>query len=117
MASLLRWGPLPTLGVWSYGIYLWHLPLIRLAQPVLGETLLVAAAAGLASIPVAAASYRYVEQPLQRRRTLRLLSSRPRTGTRTPGQRERSCSARPSPLAQLLCRRSTQDARAPARAR
>jgi peptidoglycan/LPS O-acetylase OafA/YrhL len=90
MASLLRWGPLPTLGVWSYGIYLWHLPLIRLAQPVLGETLLVAAAAGLASIPVAAASYRYVEQPLQRRRTLRLLSSRPQDrDPDRPAQRER----------------------------
>lgn len=77
MSALLRWGPLPTLGVWSYGIYLWHLPLIRLAQPVLGETLLVAALAALAAVPVAAASYRFVEQPLQRRRTLRLLSSAP----------------------------------------
>ncbi len=77
MAAALRWGPLPTLGVWSYGTYLWHLPLIRLAQPVLGETLLVAVAAGLAAVPVAAASYRFVEQPLQRRRTLRLLSSAP----------------------------------------
>jgi peptidoglycan/LPS O-acetylase OafA/YrhL len=77
MSTLLRWGPLPTLGVWSYGIYLWHLPLIRLAQPVFGETTLVAVAAGLAAVPVAAASYRFVEQPLQRRRTLRLLSSAP----------------------------------------
>ena len=77
MSTVLRWGPLPTLGVWSYGIYLWHLPLIRLAQPVFGETTLVAVAGGLAAIPVAAASYRFVEQPLQRRRTLRLLSSAP----------------------------------------
>ena len=77
MSTLLRWGPLPTLGVWSYGIYLWHLPLIRLAQPVLGETLLVAALGGLAAVPAAALSYRFVEQPLQRRRTLRLLSSAP----------------------------------------
>ena len=77
LSAALRWGPLPTLGVWSYGIYLWHLPLIRLAQPVFGETLLVAVLGGLAAIPVAAASYRYVEQPLQRRRTLRLLSSVP----------------------------------------
>jgi len=79
-STLLRWGPLPTLGVWSYGIYLWHLPLIRLAQPVFGQTLLVAAAAGLAAVPVAAASYRFVEQPLQRRRTLRLLASVPSGG-------------------------------------
>jgi peptidoglycan/LPS O-acetylase OafA/YrhL len=85
MSAVLRWGPLPTLGVWSYGIYLWHLPLIRLAQPVLGETLLVTVAAGLAAVPVAAASYRFVEQPLQRRRTLRLLSR--------PAQEHRPASA------------------------
>ena len=89
MSVLLRWGPLPTLGVWSYGIYLWHLPLIRLAQPVLGETLLVAVAAGLAAVPVAAASYRFVEQPLQRRRTLRLLSSS-LSGDRRPARQERA---------------------------
>jgi peptidoglycan/LPS O-acetylase OafA/YrhL len=86
MSTLLRWGPLPTLGVWSYGIYLWHLPLIRLAQPVLGETTLVATAAGLAAVPVAAASYRFVEQPLQRRRTLRLLTSAPSEDRRPAGR-------------------------------
>ena len=78
LSAALRWGPLPTLGVWSYGIYLWHLPLIRLAQPVLGETLLGRhRGRRCAAVPVAAASYRFVEQPLQRRRTLRLLSSAP----------------------------------------
>ena len=87
LSALLRWGPLPTLGVWSYGIYLWHLPLIRLAQPVLGETTPVAVAAGLSAVPVAAASYRFVEQPLQRRRTLRLLSSTP-SGERRPARSE-----------------------------
>ena len=56
------------IGVWSYGIYLWHLPLIRLARPVLGETLLVTVAAALLAVPVAAASYAWVEQPLLRSR-------------------------------------------------
>ena len=94
LSAALRWGPLPTLGVWSYGIYLWHLPLIRLAQPVFGETLLVATLGGLAAIPVAAASYRFVEQPLQRRRTLRLLSSVPSTEHRPErAQRELSRAA------------------------
>ena len=91
LSSLLRWGPLPTLGLWSYGIYLWHLPLIRLAQPVFGETLLVAVLGGLAAVPVAAASYRWVEQPLQRRRTLRLLSGVP-TEERRPARAERALS-------------------------
>ena len=67
LSQALRWGPLPVLGLWSYGIYLWHLPLMRLAQPVLGESLAVTLAAGLLAVPVAAASYRFVEQPLLRR--------------------------------------------------
>jgi peptidoglycan/LPS O-acetylase OafA/YrhL len=66
LSAALRWGPLPVLGLWSYGIYLWHLPLIRLAQPVLGDTLAVATGAALLAIPVAAASYRFVEQPVLR---------------------------------------------------
>ena len=93
LSAALRWGPLPTLGVWSYGIYLWHLPLIRLAQPVFGETLLVATLGALAAIPVAAASYRFVEQPLQRRRTLRLLSSPPAEARRAPAEQELSRAA------------------------
>ena len=60
--------PLVAVGVWSYGIYLWHLPLVRLARPVLGETLLVTVGALLASVAVAAASYRFVEQPVLRGR-------------------------------------------------
>jgi peptidoglycan/LPS O-acetylase OafA/YrhL len=71
MAQLLRWGPLPVLGLWSYGIYLWHLPLMRLAMPVFDGSVAVTVLAGLAAIPVAAASYRWVEQPLMHRRTLR----------------------------------------------
>jgi peptidoglycan/LPS O-acetylase OafA/YrhL len=93
LSVALRWGPLPTLGVWSYGIYLWHLPLIRLAQPVFGETLVVATLGALAAIPVAAASYRFVEQPLQRRRTLRLLASPPAEARRAPAERELSRAA------------------------
>ena len=61
---------------------------MRLAQPVFGETLAVAVLGGLAAIPVAAASYRFVEQPLQRRRTLRLLSSIPSVGRR-PAEQDR----------------------------
>ena len=64
LSAALQWGPLPVLGLWSYGIYLWHLPLIRLAQPVLGDTLAVATGAALLAVPVAAVSYRLVEQPV-----------------------------------------------------
>jgi peptidoglycan/LPS O-acetylase OafA/YrhL len=71
LSRTLGWRPVAVVGTWTYGIYLWHLPLIRLAQPVLGETLLVAVAAVLASVPIAAASYYFVEQPLLKRYSLR----------------------------------------------
>jgi peptidoglycan/LPS O-acetylase OafA/YrhL len=70
-ARALSARPVVAVGVWSYGIYLWHLPLIRLAQPVLGGTLAVATGAALASVGVAAASYRFLEQPVLRGRRAR----------------------------------------------
>ena len=81
LSRLLRWGPLPLLGLWSYGIYLWHLPLMRLAAPLFDGSVLVTVLAGLASIPIAGASYRWLEQPLLHRRTLRPV---PTPAARTP---------------------------------
>jgi peptidoglycan/LPS O-acetylase OafA/YrhL len=52
-----RW--LRATGKISYGIYLWHLPLMIFASPVIGAVL---------AFPVAAASYRWVEQPFLRRK-------------------------------------------------
>ena len=66
---LLSWGPLRWIGVRSYGIYLWHWPVIALTAAALrqqyespllwlGETAL--------AIGLAAASWRWVEQPIMR---------------------------------------------------
>jgi peptidoglycan/LPS O-acetylase OafA/YrhL len=67
MNAVLGWGPLRWLGVRSYGIYLWHYPVILLATPPLGQlsgvqdVLCVAA-----SVALAALSWKFVEDPIRR---------------------------------------------------
>jgi peptidoglycan/LPS O-acetylase OafA/YrhL len=59
VSRLLRMRMLQRVGRISYGVYLWHLPLMIFAGPVSGAIL---------AFPVAAASYRWVEQPFLRRK-------------------------------------------------
>ncbi len=72
VALVLSTRPAQTLGELSYSIYLWHWPLlvlveIRLAHHVsLWASLLLAAV----SVPLAALTYRYVEQPARHARAL-----------------------------------------------
>lgn len=79
----LAWRPLAAVGVVSYGLYLWHLPLLLIVRQLgllphdLLPRLLVVAAAGLIA---AAASWRWVERPCLERvhaRSGRLARSRP----------------------------------------
>ncbi len=60
--------PLRWLGVRSYGIYLWHWPIFQLTRPGLDVPFdgigLLALRMGL-TLVVAAASYRYLEQPIR----------------------------------------------------
>lgn len=86
-ASWLRW-----IGRRSYGIYLWHMPLIALAAPSghgAGYAPLDALAAAALSVVVAAASYRWVEEPLRRQGLRRTAAAVRRTLTgrepATPG--------------------------------
>ncbi len=61
-------GPLRWLGVRSYGIYLWHLPVIVLTGAAIDTSRVDLPRAGLqigASIGLAALSWRYVEQPIR----------------------------------------------------
>jgi len=65
--------PLRWLGVRSYGIYLWHYPVIVLTTPANATENLVRAAWQTAvTIVVAALSWRYIEEPIRRGALARL---------------------------------------------
>ncbi len=63
------WAPLVWIGVRSYGIYLWHWPVLMLTRPDLDVPVsgigLTAVQVGL-TVGIAALSYRYVEVPFRR---------------------------------------------------
>jgi peptidoglycan/LPS O-acetylase OafA/YrhL len=68
-ARLLTWGPFVQVGIISYGLYLWHVPILREGRRLVAGLpqalqieLLVAA-----SIAVAAVSHRWIELPFMRR--------------------------------------------------
>ena len=62
----LGWRPLRWLGVRSYGIYLWHYPVIVLTSPANAtENLPRAAAQIAASIVIAALSWKFIEEPVR----------------------------------------------------
>jgi peptidoglycan/LPS O-acetylase OafA/YrhL len=67
---LLRLRPLRYLGAISYGLYLYHLPLMLIAVDIAsrlgysGDIFAVRLLAVLASIPIAGLSWRYIERPL-----------------------------------------------------
>ena len=79
--------PLRWIGERSYGIYLWHWPLLLIATAVLGgwPPPAIGAVTLAASVGVAALSYRFVEEPVRRfglRRSLALMLRRARTAPR-----------------------------------
>jgi peptidoglycan/LPS O-acetylase OafA/YrhL/lysophospholipase L1-like esterase len=63
---ILGWEPLRWLGVRSYGIYLWHFPIIVLTAPAGGgDTPRRAVLQVAATIGCAALSWRYIEEPIR----------------------------------------------------
>jgi peptidoglycan/LPS O-acetylase OafA/YrhL len=72
LQRVLSLRPLVALGVLSYGVYLWHQPLFRIAENAGFEGRWWRTLVSLLSIGFAAASYRWVEAPVRawaRRRT------------------------------------------------
>ena len=66
VALALGWRPLRWIGARSYGIYLWHYPVIVLTSPAnTGEDLPRAALQVAASVILAALSWRFIEEPVR----------------------------------------------------
>ena len=65
--ALLGVAPLRWIGVRSYGIYLWHVPIMVLTTPAAAHRtdLLRAVVQVAATVGVAALSWRFVEQPIR----------------------------------------------------
>lgn len=67
--TILSTKPVVVLGTWSYSLFLWHMAVLSVVFPVVGvpvfggQFFLVAAATLAVSIPVAAASYYFIEKP------------------------------------------------------
>jgi peptidoglycan/LPS O-acetylase OafA/YrhL len=68
LGSILGWRPLRWVGVRSYGIYLWHFPIVVLTTPggvANGAEPLREALQVVAIFAIAALSWRYVEEPVR----------------------------------------------------
>ena len=81
LGRVVGWPPLRWVGERSYGIYLWHLPILELTRPGVdvrwtGPGLVVAQAALV--VLAAALSYRFVEQPIRTGRLQRWLAAWPK---------------------------------------
>jgi peptidoglycan/LPS O-acetylase OafA/YrhL len=67
LGRALGWRPLRWLGVRSYGIYLWHFPVILLTTPANGATSMVRSCLQFAAcVGAAALSWRFIEEPVRR---------------------------------------------------
>jgi hypothetical protein len=77
-AALLGLAPMRFLGRISYSLYLWHWPILVLPEAALGHALPGVARLGLAvlSIAVAAASQRWIEDPVRHGRFVGMASRR-----------------------------------------
>ncbi|QTE28924.1 acyltransferase family protein [Pengzhenrongella sicca] len=81
---MLRTAPFQSLGRLSYSVYLWHWPLLILVESRLAGPLPLAGSLALAvlALPLAALTYRYVEDPV---RHLPLLTAAPAARTLLAG--------------------------------
>ncbi len=82
LGRALGWGPVRWIGVRSYGIYLWHYPIIVLTTPANGTDSLPRVAVQVtATFVIADLSWRYLEEPIRHGALARWLAAL-RSGTR-----------------------------------
>ncbi|MDO5676879.1 MAG: acyltransferase family protein [Propionibacteriaceae bacterium] len=68
IGAALSWQPAVKVGDWSYSLYLWHWPFVVFAIALFGAGPLVAPLAALACFLPAYMSFRYLEEPLRRKK-------------------------------------------------
>ena len=73
VGRILRWGPLVSVGLLSYSLYLWHWPLIVFTRYLMPADLDLATSCALVagSLAIAYASWKWIEQPFRRTRAQR----------------------------------------------
>jgi hypothetical protein len=93
IAGLLSWAPLRWAGVRSYGIYLWHWPVIAIAAAITGprpRAPWLWAAETATAITLAAASWKWIEEPILHNGLRATVHARYRAVTESPGAKHRA---------------------------
>ncbi len=87
LGRLMGAAPLRWLGVWSYGIYLWHYPVITMTSPAVntgGPNIGLAIFQTALCISLAAVSWYFIEEPIRRGKRRQNLEQLPHAGKLRP---------------------------------
>lgn len=66
LKPILEWQPLRWVGMISYGVYLWHVPIFHVIEPLKADPILKSAIGLCATFAIATVSFYVMERPLLR---------------------------------------------------